>query len=79
MYILYNKELASQHHNDKIYEDWARDCKVDLTKPLEVVEDHGHKWTCKTPIGSTIRGSVVHVGKNSFSPCVIDKPLEEYM
>lgn len=79
MYILYNKELASRHGNRNLYESWARSCKVDLTKPLEVLEDRGGKWLCKTPVDSIISSSVVLIGKNAFSSCVLDKSLEEYM
>jgi hypothetical protein len=84
MYVKYDKEKAIANGKVGLYESWARDYKVDLSKPFRVLKmDHSEYGDrpdyCCEPPPSFKKSSGVYLGSKAFSPLAIEKNLEDYL
>jgi hypothetical protein len=85
MYVKYDREKAIANGKVDLYEAWAKDFKVDLSKPFLVLKtdhsDYGDRpdYYCEPPPSFRERRGGVYLGSKAFFPLTIEKSLEDYL
>lgn len=84
LYVKYDRAKALINGKADVYESWAKDYKVDLSKPFRVFRlDHsdGDKpdYFCEPPPSLKDQSQGVYVGSKAFSPVPLDINLEDYL